>query len=85
MRRHRSGWPASASRQQPDRRLGAKKRRSAVTERGFDGGERRFGLGAVGAAGLRHVAPAAAALAAELFGAGAHEGHRVEPARSGRR
>ena len=38
-------------------------------QRRFDRGERRVGLGAVGTAGLRHVRPAAAALAAERFGA----------------
>ncbi len=34
-------------------------------ERGFDRLERVTGLGAVGAAGLRHVGPAAATLAAQ--------------------
>jgi hypothetical protein len=33
----------------------------------FDRGKRRIGLGAIGTAGLRHVGPAAAALAAERF------------------
>ena len=39
----------------------------------LDRRERGLGLGAVGAAGLRHVGPAAAALAAERLGALAHE------------
>ncbi len=38
-------------------------------EAGFDGFERVAGLGAVGAAGLRHVGTSAAALAAERLGA----------------
>ena len=40
--------------------------------------ERGLGLGAVRAAGLRHVGPAAAALAAERLGALAHQIDRVE-------
>src|SRR3954468_1683642 len=47
-------------------------------ERRFDGGERGLRLRAVGTAGLRHVAAAAAALAAELLGAGAHEADGVD-------
>ena len=47
-------------------------------ERGRDGVERRGGLRAVGAAGLRHVGAAAAALAAERLGATAHQLDRVE-------
>src|SRR5882724_2782196 len=39
----------------------------------FDCLERRFSLGAVGAARLRHVRPAAAALAAERRRTGAHQ------------
>ena len=50
-------------------------------ERRLDGGERFRGLGAVGAAGLRHVGPTAAALAAELLGAEPDEIDRVEAAR----
>ena len=41
--------------------------------RPLDRGERRFRLGGVGAAGLRHVGAAAAALAAQRLGADAHE------------
>ena len=48
--------------------------------RGFDRGDRGFGLAAVGAAGLGHVGTAAAALAAERFGALAHQLDRVEAA-----
>ena len=51
---------------------------TSTAQRRRDGGERRFGLAAVRAAGLRHVGPAAAALAAEHFGALADEIDRVE-------
>src|SRR6476620_313161 len=44
----------------------------------FDRRQRRVSLGAVGPTGLRHVGPAAAALAAERLGALAHQLHRVE-------
>ena len=41
---------------------------SGAAHRLLDRRERRVGLGAVGAAGLRHVGPPAAALAAERLG-----------------
>ena len=47
-------------------------------ERRLDRLERGIGLGAVRAAGLRHVGPAAAALAAERLGALAHQIDGVE-------
>ena len=40
--------------------------------------QRGVGLGAIGAAGLRHVGTAAAALAAERLGGDAHQIDRVE-------
>src|SRR5258708_7407059 len=43
----------------------------------FDCRQRRVGLGSVGAAGLRHVGPAAAALAAERLGCHAYQIDRV--------
>ena len=43
------------------------RRTSGAAHRLFDRGQRGIGLGAVGAAGLRHVGTAAAALAAERF------------------
>ena len=52
-----------------------------AAERRLDRLERGVGLGAVRAAGLRHVGPAAAALAAEHFGAFAHQIDRVETRR----
>ena len=63
--------------------LGFRVRSSAGTtaqppERRLDRLERRVGLGAVGPAGLRHVGPAAAALAAERLGALAHQIDGVE-------
>ena len=48
-------------------------RKPLPAERRLDRRERGVGLGAVGAAGLRHVGPAAAALAAERLGALAHQ------------
>ena len=51
-------------------------RRSRRRERRFDGGERGLGLRAVGAAGLRHVGAAAAALAAERLGRRRARGRR---------
>ncbi len=49
----------------------------------LDRGERRLGAGAVGAAALGEVGPPAAALAAELGDAGAHQRDRIDgPARS---
>ncbi len=48
-------------------------------ERGRDRGQRGVGLGAVRPAGLRHVGPAAAALAAQHLGGLAHQIDRGEP------
>ena len=50
-------------------------------ERRLDRLERGIGLGAVGAAGLRHVGPAAAALAAQRLGALADQIDGVEARR----
>src|SRR5580704_5252472 len=47
----------------------------------LDGGERGLGLGAVRAAGLRHVGAAAAALAAEHLGAAPNKINGAEPLR----
>ena len=44
----------------------------------FDRGERRIGLRAIGTAGLRHVGPPAAALAAERLGGDPHQIDRIE-------
>ena len=55
--------------------------RSIAAERRLDRGERGVRLGAVGPAGLRHVGPPAAALAAERLGALAHQIDGVEPRR----
>src|SRR5260370_9103827 len=54
---------------------------SGVSHRFFDGRERSPGLGAIGPAGLRHVGPAAAALAAEHLRGHARQIDRVEPRR----
>lgn len=54
------------------------RRRRASPHGGFDGGERRLGLGAVRPARLGHVGTAAAALAAEQRRAGAHEVDGIE-------
>src|SRR5262245_55928684 len=67
--------PNSAAARCP-RRLGNRKLRSSHSRR--DRFKRRLRLGAVGTAGLGHVGTAAAALAAERFGAATHEVDRVE-------
>src|SRR5512143_2424531 len=59
-------WPACAS---------------SARHRLLDRRQRRLGLGAIGSAGLRHVGPAAAALAAERLGTLAHQFDRVEARR----
>ena len=53
----------------------------APRHRLFDRGQRSVRLGPIGTAGLRHVWPTAAALAAERFGALAHQLDRVESRR----
>ena len=57
----------------------------ALRDRVLDGGERGRCLRGVGAARLRHVGAAAAALAAQRLGAEAHEIDGVEARRSDRR
>jgi hypothetical protein len=55
-----------------------KRQPSPRCDRPADGLERLLGAGAVGTAGLGHVGPAAATLAAKRLGGGAHQVHRIE-------
>ena len=57
----------------------------STREFGFDGCQCVAGLGAVGAAGLRHVGTSAAAFAAQCFGADFHQLDGTVAGQSGRR